>query len=377
MTTTVFEGPPVKVGVIGCGTISARYLENAQRFQAFNVVAVADTRLEAAQARASEFGVPRAMTVEDLLADPEVEIAVNLTPHRVHGEVGRRVLAAGKHLYSEKPLAIYREDARSLLYVATQRGLRVGAAPDTFFGGAWQTARKLIDDGAIGEPVAAFANLHARPPQRAAPRDGEYVSFYLTDFFEYGGGWAFDRGPYYLHALINLLGPVRRVTGSARKTWAERERGGQLLQVNAPSHVAGIIDFAGGAVCQFLMTADVYATGLPHVEVYGSEGSLRCIDPNNFGGTLYLRKPDSPELVPVEPQFGYTGNSRGVGIADLAAAIRSGRPHRATGEMGCHVVDIVNAIHESSAEGRHVEVQSTCPRPAPLLPGLPDWSIDP
>jgi predicted dehydrogenase len=367
---------PVRVGVVGCGQISARYLENARRFGAFDVVAVADARPEAAQARAAEFGVPRALAVDDLLADPEVEIVLNLTPHRAHGEVGRRVLEAGKHLYSEKPLAIRREEARGLLELAAQRRLRVGAAPDTFFGGAWQTARRLIDEGAIGEPVAASANLHARPPSRPAPGAGEYVSFYLTDFFEYGGGWAFDRGPYYLHALINLLGPVRRVTGSARSTWPERERGGKVLPVNAPTHVAGILDFAGGPVCQFLMTADVYATGLPHVEVYGSEGSLRCVDPNNFGGTLYLRRPDSPELVPVEPRFGYTENGRGVGVADLAASLRSGRPHRASGELGYHVVDIVNALHEASAAGRHVHLDSTCARPAPLPPGLPDWTID-
>ncbi len=365
-----------KVGIIGCGQISARYLENARRFEAFDVVAVADARPEAARARAAEFGVPRAAGVDELLDDAAVEIVVNLTPHRAHGEVGRKVLEAGKHLYNEKPLAIYREEARRLLHLAGQKGLRVGAAPDTFFGGAWQTARRLIDEGEIGEPVGAFANLHARPPSRSAPNEGEYVSFYLTDFFEYGGGWAFDRGPYYLHALINLLGPVRRVTGSARKTWEERERGGKRLPVNAPSHVAGLLDFANGAVCQFLMTADVYPTGLPHVEVYGTEGSLRCIDPNNFGGQLYLRKPDGQELLPVESRFGYTGNCRGVGVADMAVAIRSGRPHRASGEMGYHVVDIINAIHESSDQGRHVALESTCARPAPLPPGLPDWTID-
>ena len=369
---------PIKVGIVGCGQISGRYLENAKRFAAFEVVAVADVRPEAAQARAAEFGIPRALGVEELLADPEVEVVVNLTPHRAHAEVGRWVLEAGKHLYSEKPLAIYRADARALLDLAAQRGLRVGAAPDTFFGGAWQIARQLVDDGTIGEPVGALACLHARPPSRPAPRAGEYVSFYLTDFFEYGGGWAFDRGPYYLHALINLLGPIQRVTGSARTTWDEREHGGKRRKVNAPTHVAGLLDFANGAVCQFLMTADVYATGLPHVEVYGTEGSLRCIDPNNFGGTLYLRRPASPELVPVETtRFGYTGNSRGVGVADMAAAIRSGRPHRASGELGYHTLDVVTAIHEASAEHRHVALGSTCDRPAPLPPGLADWTIDP
>jgi predicted dehydrogenase len=282
----------IKVGVIGCGQISGRYLENARRFQNFDVVAVADVRSDAAQARAAEYGVPRALSVDQLLADSEVEIVINLTPHRAHGAVAQRVLEAGKHAYNEKPLAIYREEARRLLDTAARQGLRVGGAPDTFFGGAWQTARKLIDSGAIGEPVGAFANLHARPPAKPLPDDPHaYVSFYLTDFFEYGGGWAFDRGPYYLHALINLLGPIRRVTGSAHTTWEQRERGGTPMQVNAPSHVAGVLDFANGAVCQFLMTADVYSTGLPHIEIYGSEASLRCIDPNNFGGRSTYASP--------------------------------------------------------------------------------------
>ena len=372
----VFTGKPGKVGVVGCGQISGRYLENSKQFGAFDVVAVADVRLEAAQARAQEHGVPKALTVEQLLADPEVEIVVNLTPHRAHAEIAQRALESGKHAYNEKPLAIYRKDGQRLLDTAKSKNLRVGGAPDTFFGGAWQTARKLIDDGAIGDPVGAFANLHARPPSRPAPKEGEYVSFYMTDFFEYGNSWAFDRGPYYLHALINLLGPIKRVTGSARKTWEERERGGKVMKVNAPSHVAGTFDFANGAVCQFLMTADVYATGLPHIEIYGTEGSLRCIDPNNFGGTLYLRRADSPDLMAIEPQFGYLGNSRGAGVADLSAALRSGRPHRCSGEMAFHVVDVINAIHEASAENRHVTLQSTCDRPAPLPQGLEDWTID-
>jgi predicted dehydrogenase len=368
---------PARVGIVGCGQISGRYLENSKQFGAFEVVAVADVRLDAAEKRAEEFGIPKALSVDALLADPEVEIVVNLTPHRAHAEVAQRALESGKHAYNEKPLAIYRKDGQQLLETAKAKGLRVGGAPDTFFGGAWQTARKLIDDGAIGDPVGAFANLHARPPSRPAPREGEYVSFYMTDFFEYGNSWAFDRGPYYLHALINLLGPIKRVTGSARKTWEERERGGKLMKVNAPSHVAGILDFANGAVCQFLMTADVYATGLPHVEIYGTEGSLRCIDPNNFGGTLYLRRSDSPELMAIEPQFGYLGNSRGVGVADLAAALQSGRPHRCSAEMAFHVVDVINALHESSAENRHILLESTCERPAPLPPDLDDWTIDP
>lgn len=361
---------PAKVGIIGCGAISATYIKNSKLFDAFDVIAVADVRPEAAQSRAKEFDVPKACSVDELLADPDIEIVINLTPHLAHAQVGIATLEAGKSTYNEKPLAVHREDGLRMLALASARGLRVGGAPDTFFGGAWQTARKLIDEGAIGEPVGASACLMAykapssSPPQ---PRPDGYISFYLTDFFEFGVTWIFDRGPYYLTALISLLGPVRRVTGSAKKTWS---------QVKVPTHFAGVMDFANGAVGTLLITSDVHATGLPHIEIYGTEGSLRCIDPNNFGGQLFLRKPDNHDLVPVECQFGYNQNSRGVGVADMAVAIRNGRPHRASGEMAYHVIDIVNALHEASNENRHIELQSTCSRPAPLPQGLADWAVD-
>ncbi len=368
---------PTQVGVIGCGTISGIYLENSKKLDAIEITTVADVRLDAAQARADEYEIPKAATVEDLLADPEIEIVINLTPHRVHFDVGMQVLNAGKSVYTEKPLAVYRHEANQLLARASSLGLRVGGAPDTFFGGAWQTARKLIDQGVIGEPVGAFANLHARatPRPRTVRPDG-YTSFYMTDFFEYGGSWAFDRGPYYLHALINLLGPISRVTGSARITWPERERGEEMRKVNAPSHIAGLLDFTNGAVCQFLMTADVWQTDLPHIEIYGADASLRCIDPNNFGGTLYLRSGGSREWEPVESQFGYNENSRGIGVADMASAIKNNRMHRASGEMAAHVVDIVNAIHEASEEDCHILLETTCRQPAALPEGLEEWTID-
>ncbi len=232
-----------------------------------------------------------------------------------------------------------------------------------------------------------MANLHARPSPAAeqATRPTQIgsratvasaVSFYQTDYFQYGVSAAFDRGPYYLNALVHLLGPVKRVVGSAKKTFDERLRFGARLKVNSPSHIAGILEFANGVTCQFLMTSDVYDTGLPHVEVYGTEGSLRCIDPNNFPGPIYLRKPDSSELVQLECTHGYNQNSRGVGVADMAVAIKTGRPHRASGEMAAHVVDIINAVHKSAEEGKRLELQTTCAQPKALPVGLPDWTID-
>jgi predicted dehydrogenase len=368
-----------KVGIIGCGVISTVYLKNSRRFRDFEVVAVADKRIEAAKSRAAEYGVPKACSVEDLLADPNIEIVVNLTPHRVHGQVGIEVLKAKKHLYNEKPLAVYRDEGKKMLEIANREGLRIGAAPDTFFGGVWQTARKLIDDGLIGDPVGAMACLMARVTGFGLGSsdnlsDG-YTSFYQTDFFDFGVTWIFDRGPYYLTALINLLGPVRRVAASARKTWDERGSAVRRRKVNTPTHIAGIMDFANDAVGTLLITSDVYSTDLPHIEIYGSNGSLRCVDPNNFNGQLYLRKPESRDLVKVDCQFGNNQEGRGFGIADMASAIRLNRPHRANGKMAYHIVDIINALHEASNENRHIMLSSTCDRPDPLPSGLPDWTL--
>ncbi len=368
---------PTQIGIVGCGAISSIYLQNAHKFDAIEVAACADLRLDAARAKALEYGVPKGCTVEELYGDPDIAIVVNLTPHRAHGPVGIAALQAGKSVYNEKPLAVYRGEGQRMLALAQEKSLRVGGAPDTFLGGAWQTARKLIDEGAIGEPVAAFICLQARVgprPSRSQSAD-DYVSFYLTDFFEFGVTWIFDRGPYYLNAIINLLGPVERVTASARKTWDRREGWGGWADVKTPTHFAGVLDFANGAVGTLMITSDVYGTGLPHIEVYGSEGSLRCIDPNRFGGELYLRKSDSADLVPVASQFAYNENSRGLGVADMAVAIRNGRPHRASGEMAYHVVDVIHGLHEASAQDRHIYLASTCERPAPLPIGLSEWEV--
>lgn len=372
---------PARVGIIGAGTISGIYLENSKKFDAFDIVAIGDLRVDGAQKRADEYGIPKACSPEELLADPDIDVVINLTPHRVHGKVGIQILEAGKHPYTEKPLSVHREDGQKMLALAKEKGLRVGGAPDTFFGGAWQTARALIDRGDIGEPVGAFANLHSRPsPNRkrrlggAAP-DAGYTSFYATDYYAFGGGAIFDRGPYYLNALIHLLGPFTKVAGLSRATWPERKHGESMLKVEVPTHATASLQYANGAICTFLQSNDVYETGLPHIEIYGSEGSLRCIDPNNFGGDLFLRRPDSPELEPVPLEFGYLGNSRGVGVADFCRALANDRPQRAHGEMAYHVVDVINSILESSETGQAITLESTCAQPAPLPNGLEDWTI--
>ena len=377
----------MKIGILGCGVISGIYIETIRRFGALELTAVADARPEAARYRADQYGVARALSPEELLAADDVQLVVNLTPNRLHAEVGMRILEAGKHLYGEKPLTVYREEAQALLAEAAEKGLRVGGAPDTFLGGAWQTARKAVDDGLIGQPFAAMACLQWRsaPGNEAtsAPRPSSptrstapgSVSFFATDAYKYGVTVPFDMGPYYLHALINLLGPAQAVSGVTRKVFDEAMRFGGTMKVESPTHVASLVEFRNGAVAQVLFSSDVYATGLPHLELYGTEGSLRLPDPNYFPGTVLLRRPESREMVELECAHGYNQDSRGVGVADMAAGIERGRPHRATGEMPAHVVDIVNAMHESAEQGRRIDLTTTCVQPAPLPVGQPDWVI--
>jgi predicted dehydrogenase len=363
----------VKVGLIGCGTISGTYLKVAKRFPILEVVACADVLPERAQARAEEFGVPRALAVDELLADPEIELVLNLTVPKAHAEVALRAVEAGKSVYNEKPLAVAREEARRLLARARARGVLVGGAPDTFLGGGIQTCRKLIDDGAIGQPVAAVAFMLNHGHESWHPDPGFY--------YQVGGGPMFDMGPYYLTALVGLIGPVRRATGSARVSFPERTitsqpKAGATIPVEVPTHVAGVVDFASGAVGTIITSFDVWAHALPRIELYGSEGSLGVPDPNTFAGPVRLRNAGEKEWREVELTHPYTENFRSLGLADMAQALRSGRRHRASGELAYHVLDVMQAIHDASASGRHVDLDSTCERPAMLPLGLEEGSLD-
>ncbi len=272
-----------KIGIVGCGNISGTYLKVAKTLDALEVVACADVDLERAKARAAEFGIPRACTLDELLADAEIKIVVILTPPAAHAEVGLAALAAGKSIYSEKPLAVFREDAQELLAMAAERHLVVGGAPDTFMGAGLQTCRKAIDDGLIGTPVAATAFMLGHGPE-AWHLDPEF-------FYKTGGGPMFDIGPYYLTALVSLLGPVKGVTGMAQISFPERVVGsgpkkGQKIIVEVPTHVVGLLEFASGVAGTIITSFDVWKTDLPRIEIYGSEGTLSVPDPNTFGGIV-------------------------------------------------------------------------------------------
>lgn len=363
----------VKVGVIGCGNISPIYLKSGPKFEILEIVACADKIVERAESRAKEFGVPRACTVKELLADPEIEIVINLTTPDAHAEVGFQVLEAGKCVYNEKPLAITREDGKALLALAEEKGVLIGGAPDTFLGAGIQTCRKLIDDGWIGEPVAATAFMLNRGHESWHP-DPEF-------YYYVGGGPMFDMGPYYLTALVNLIGPVRRATGSARITFPERtitseKKYGTKIKVEVPTHIASVLDFASGAVGTLVTSFDVWGAHVPRIEIYGSAGSLSVPDPNTFGGPVFLLRAGSREWQQVPLAYGYDENSRGLGVADMAHALRSGRKHRANGKLTYHVLDVMHAVHDASREDKHVMLESSCERPALFPLGMRPGVLD-
>lgn len=354
----------VKVGIIGCGNISDIYLKNCTEvFDILEVVACADLIMDRAKTKAKQYNIPKTCSVKELLADPNIEIVINLTTPNAHAEICLAALNAGKSVYVEKPLAITREDGHKILDTAYQRELLVGGAPDTFLGGGLQTCRKLIDDGWIGEPVAATAFMVNHGHESWHP-DPEF-------YYKVGGGPMFDMGPYYLTALISLIGPIKKVTGSARMTFPERlitsePKYGTKITVDVPTHVAGIMDFENGAIGTIITSFDIWDSQLPRIEIYGSKGSMIVPDPNTFGGPVFIKRPSDKDWVEMPLSHGYTENSRGLGVADMAHALRSGGTHRANGQMAYHVLDIMHAFHEASDEGRHIKLKSTCQQPEPL-----------
>jgi predicted dehydrogenase len=363
----------VKVGVIGCGNISGIYFKNGKLLEILDIVACSDLYMKRAKAKAEEFGIPRACTVEELLSDTDIQIVLNLTTPEAHAEVSLAALKAGKNVYSEKPLAISRKDGKAILDTAKSKGLLVGCAPDTFMGGGIQTCRKLIDDGWIGEPIGATAFMTCHGHESWHP-DPEF-------YYKAGGGPMLDMGPYYLTALVNLIGPIQRITGSARITFPERiitssPKYGTKITVDTPTHIAGVIDFENGAIGTIITSFDVWAAQLPRIEIYGTEGSLEVPDPNTFGGPVYVRRKDSSQWSEIPLTHGFSENSRGIGLADMAYALAGNRSHRANGDMAYHVLDVMLGFLDASNNNNHYKVESTCKRPAPLPVGLPANALD-
>ena len=359
-------GQPLNLGIIGVGAISAQYLANLPKLPQLKLVAVADLDISRAEAVAAEHGV-RACSVDELLADPAVDTVLNLTIPAAHAPIALRAIAAGKNVYGEKPLAVTTAEAREVLDAATQAGVLVGCAPDTVLGTGIQTARQAIDDGLIGTPVAATATMVTPGHERWHPNPDFYYSP--------GGGPLLDMGPYYVSALVTMLGPVDRVVGVASHLRDSRvigagPRAGESVPVSIDTHVTGILTHESGAISTLLMSFDAVKTLAAPIEVHGDAGSLAVPDPNTFDGAVRHFPLGADDWAELPVSGGYRDSGRGFGLADLADTPAGSEP-RAGGRLAFHVLDILESVLRSADSGHEERVDSTVERPAavPLSAG--------
>lgn len=352
---------PVGVGIIGAGVISNQYLDNLVQFPDVTVLFIADLDLARAAAQAEKYGVPASGTVDELLAQDDIEIVINLTIPAVHVEVGLRILDAGKHIWSEKPFSLDRESGRRLLDAAAAKGLRVATAPDTVLGAGQQTALRVIAEGRIGTPLTALTQMQTPGPESWHPSP-EFL-------FDVGGGPLFDMGPYYLTTLVNVFGPVRRVTAVSNTATATRVIGsgpkaGTEFPVNVPTHISAILEFDDHASAVVVLSFQSHLTRMGVVEISGTEGSIAFPDPNMFDGesSVWERGDEDPtDIAPVGSIFG-----RGTGVVEMARAIRAGVPERASAELAFHIVDVMVSITEAAENRRPVVIESSARRTDPL-----------
>jgi len=352
----------LRIGIAGAGNISRIYLDNLTGMFAKKVklTSIADIEYERAQKAASEYKIKAFNSLSAMLSDNDVDLILNITPPSVHYEIALEAVNAGKHVYNEKPLCTKREDAAVLLKTAAEKNVKVGGAPDTFLGAGIQTCRKLIDDGWIGAPVAAAAVMMSRGPEHWHPSP----HFFYKD----GAGPMFDMGPYYITALVNLLGPVKRVCGSARISSPKRVitnqiQFGEIIDVEVPTHISGVLDFSCGAVGTLITSFDVYSHSLPRIEIYGTDGTLQVPDPNTFGGPVFVRRFREEKWSEIPLIKNHSGNSRGLGLADMAEAVEEGRLPRASSELTHHVLETMHGIHDASASGKYYKLKTKCKRP--------------
>jgi predicted dehydrogenase len=355
------EAAVARVGLVGCGKISQAYL--SADYPNVTYVACADIDEARAKAAAAKYRL-QAMPVDDLLSDADIEVVCNLTVPKAHASVSAAALEQGKHVYLEKPFGLDREEGATLLSLAEEQGLAIGCAPDTFLGAGLQTCRRVIDEGRIGVPLAAMASMVSHGPEHWHP-DPAF-------FYQRGGGPLFDMGPYYLTALVTLMGPISRVSGLSRGVGVERRirsgpRADEVLQVEVPTHVAGLLEFASGAVGTIVTSFDVWGSTLPRLEIHGTEASLSLPDPNTFGGPVLLLPAGLKEWEEV-PVDDFDVQRRGIGLSNLAGSLAGDNFNRASGQLAYHVLDAMVSLIESGEEGKMVDLTSAVDRP-PAMPG--------
>ncbi len=362
----------LKVGMVGVGNISGIYLKNfAETFHGVKLVAVCDLIRERAEAAQEKYGIPKLYdTMHELFADPEIDIVLNLTRPYQHYEVSRGALLAGKHVYSEKPLGANWEEGCALVKLAQEKGLWIGGAPDTFMGAGIQSCRKFIDEGGIGDVIGGRCVFASHGMEDWHP-DPNF-------FYQFGGGPLLDMGPYYVTALINLLGEVKEVYGKSRISFPERPissepHKGEIIKVTVPTHYEALLTFASGATVSLLTSFDVYKTFQNPIQLYGTKGNLFVPDPNQFDGSKGMRHYNgaTKEEVELPLTFDYSENSRCLGLADLAAAIEQGRTPRASYLQTLHALEIMTGIMKSAETGLPYKMTTTFERRAPMDPSLP------
>jgi len=355
---------PLRIGVVGCGNISKAYFTKAKELAAIQIVACADLDSIRAQAAAGEHGVPKVCAVDELIASDDVDLVLNLTIPAAHADIAHRAIAAGKHTYAEKPLALSVADGRAILDAAKAKGVRVGCAPDTFLGTSHQACRRLIDEGRIGRPVAVVGTMTTPGHESWHPDPAFY--------YQPGGGPMLDMGPYYLTAMVNLLGPIERVSGEATiainpRTIGSQPKKGQTIEVQTPDHIVGTMRFVSGVTGTIFTSFACQAGGHDRknpITVYGTEGVLKVPDPNGFNGPVFIKSTGMDDFEQVEVEEAYP-NGRSLGLADIACALRDGTPHRASGELAQSVLEAMLGFIESSQTGKHVSI-NTAVQPAPL-----------
>ncbi len=359
----------MNIGIVGCGNISDIYLRNLTTiFKNINVYACADLDESKVKRAVEQYNIPHSMTLDEMLTCEKIDAILNLTTPGSHYSICKKALLAGKHVYVEKPLSLTYAQGKELIQIAEEKGLYVGCAPDTFMGAGIQTCIELINNGTIGKPVAgtAFMMCHGHESWHPSPE------FY----YDFGGGPLFDMGPYYVTALVRMLGRAESVFAYGSKAYEERtitskDKYGQKIPVKVDTHNAGLIQFENGAIVSIVTSFDVWQHSMPNIEIYGTLGSLKVPDPNGFGGPVFLATPEHREYKEVPLVTSYEENLRGIGLSEMALAIEEKRMNNVSGKLGLHVLEIMEGFVVSAKEGRKVMIESSPSESIAL-----DWSLE-